>query len=196
MASHQKEGGGKVRSAFFLLSFISLLIILPTLVDAYGIAISPATVDVCVIPSEVSTVTFYVSKSADVTQGQIYVAVDNISWAYTQQYIPLPEGTKQNKINVTIIAPQSIDYGVRQGKVIVCAPPTSDFGNSIQPCVESILKIDVEETCPGIEAKKNFWKDNIKMILLASILVLTLAFIYRKVSKMKKKPKTTKKRKK
>ena len=166
------------------LSFL-ILLVLPTLVDAYGIGVTPSSTVECVVPGQFKNVTFTVSGTNDMIDGYFIVGIGNLSWAYPEQYVRAYAGGGSTDFNVSIYTPKDIDYGRRVGNMLICTPENQIEGVPIQPCVEATLVVDVSETCPEIEAKKEFCKNLIKDILLMGLFVTVLIILARRVHKTK-----------
>ena len=170
------------RTVFYLV----LILLTSNIVIAYGLGVSPAEDTVCVIPGQIKNYTFYVSKTLDVTEGNMEVYLQNLSWLYAQQYLELPEPNKMSPLNVTIYTPKQIEYGMRTGELLVCAPPKASAGSMpIQPCVEALLHVDVQETCPEIEEQKEYFKNLASDILMAAIFILLILYLCRRVTRTK-----------
>ena len=173
-----------------LFIFLALVLLTSNAVLAYGLGMSPVETDVCVIPGQVRNVTFSVTMSDDVTQGPIEVYLSGVGWVYSNEYLELPPKGEPVLLDVTIYTPEDIQYGVRTVELLVCAPKKLNSENfPIQPCVEGNINIDVEETCPEIEAQKEVFRNTVRDYLLIAIFVLVLVYLGRKVGKTKLKKK-------
>ncbi|MBR9682237.1 MAG: hypothetical protein GOV02_01045 [Candidatus Aenigmarchaeota archaeon] len=173
------------------ISFLLVLVLLTSnVVMAYGLGVSPADDTVCVIPGQVKILTYFVSKSNDMTEGFIEIYAENVSWMYVQQYLELPEQGEKTALDVTLYVPKEIEYGLRTGEMMICSPPKiTSSGTPIQPCVQSLLHIDVQETCPEIEERKQYFRNLISDVLMAGIFILLLLYLSRRVTRTKSKTK-------
>ena len=186
--------------------YLVMVLLTSQIAMAYGLGVSPAEDEICVIPGQVKNYTFYVSKTNDMTEGYIEVYVSNVSWLYSQAYLELPEPNKMTPLNVTAYVPRQIEYGMRTGELLVCAPPKGSGNTLIQPCVQALLHLDVQKTCPEIEEQKQYFKNLVSDILMAAIFILLILYLCRRVTRTKcrtkeevrriKRRKTTKRRKK
>jgi len=163
---------------------------------AYGLGVSPSEENVCVMPGQVKTITLYVSKSNDVLEGAIEVYVNDVSWVHAPEYLQLPEEGQKVPLNITIFTPKEIEYGKRTADLLICAPSKDDGDMPVQPCVQALVNIDVQETCPEYEAQKEYFKNLLSDILLALVFVLLLVYVFRRMKKKKKQVRRTKTRKK